>query len=256
MKNIKVLAINSFAVHGTASLKATTSILGSKVLPVPSVILNGLTNMPHVQKYGLAFAELLEGTFKLVVHRNQKLIVYIGYLGAVEQVDVILDLLEIYRDNIQLILTDPICGDHGRTYVAAEVISRWPDLIRISDFAFPNLTELKLITNHPASDSQDIEIYLEEFRNLFPDTGLITTSISFDAAETGVILRRGARRFHYSHELLSKSFGGTGDAFVTYFILYYVYHTMSLENALRSAAEKVKERISISIQEDADELLV
>jgi pyridoxine kinase len=256
MNNIKVLAINSFAVHGMASLKATISILGSRVLPVPSVILNGLTNMPYVQKQGLAFRELLEGTFTLAVHRNQKLIVYIGYLGSAEQVDVILDLVEKHKANIDLILVDPISGDHGKMYVPTDIMLRWPELIRVSDFAFPNLTELKLITGHSATDNQALEIYFDKFSALFPKTGLIATSIAFSATESGIMMRHQLKRFHYSHALLPKSFGGTGDAFVTYFILYYMYHSMSLENALRSAAEKIKEMISISIQEDADELLV
>src|SRR5690606_24573830 len=99
MKQTKILAINSFAVHGMASLKTIISILGSKVLPVPSVVLNGLTNMPHVQKHLLPFRELLEGSFKLVAERKQQVILYVGYLGSPDQVDVILDMIRHYRSH-------------------------------------------------------------------------------------------------------------------------------------------------------------
>jgi len=256
MSIVKVLAINSFAVHGTASLKATISILGSKILPVPSVMLNGLTNMPFVQRHTPAFRELLEGTFKLVVHRNQKVILYIGYLGSSDQVDIILDLIGVYREYIQLILTDPISGDHGRTYVPDEIIMRWPDLIRISDFVFPNLTELKLITGYAAIDDQNIDVYLESFQKQFPTTGLIVTSITSDETKIGILLRHAQKKFQYSHQLLPQSFGGTGDTFLSYFILYYFFDALSIENAVRSAAEKTLERILFSIQEGADELLV
>lgn len=212
--------------------------------------------MPFVQKHIPAFEELLEGTFKLIVHRNQKIILYIGYLGSAQQADIILRLVATYRDYIQLILTDPISGDHGRTYVPEEIIAKWPELIRISDFVFPNLTELKLITGHAASDEQNLETYLDVFKTLFPKTGLIVTSITSDTTNIGVMLRHEERKFQYSHPLLSQSFGGTGDAFLSYFILYHFYDSLSIENALRSASEKILERIAFSIQEKADELLV
>jgi len=256
MTNLKVLVINSYAIHGTASLKAATAILGSRVLPVPSVMLNGLTNMPYVQKQSVPFKELLEGTFKLIVHRNQKIVLYIGYLGNPDQVDLILKVTAQYRDYIQTIITDPISGDHGRSYVSEGIIRRWPELVRISDLTFPNLTELKLLTGYPANDDQSSDVYLKYFKNLFPSTRLVVTSMTSDTTNIGVLYQYQDRKFRYNHSLLPQNFGGTGDAFVSYFILFYFFDRSGVENALRDAAEKIHERILYSIRAASDELLV
>jgi len=256
MPTLKVLIINSYAVHGTASLKAATAILGSRALPVPSVMLNGLTNMPYVQKQPTPFKELLEGTFRLIVHRNQKVILCIGYLGNPDQVDLILEMIAQYRDYIQTIITDPISGDHGHSYVPEDIIRRWPELVRISDFTFPNLTELRLLTGYPPNDSQSPDVYLESFEKLFPATRLVVTSIAPDTTSIGILYRHRHQSFRYNHQELPQHFGGTGDAFVSYFILFYFFDRSGVENALRDAAEKIHERILYSIRAASDELLV
>ena len=154
MKTPYILAISSFAVHGTASLKTFITILGEKILPVPSLVLNGLTNMALVKKLDIPFKELLEGTFELAVNRDLDLILYIGYLGKAEHADVILEMIDTYRSHIKMIITDPVCGDHGRAYVPEEVIAKWPSIIGISDMVFPNITELKILTGHQPGDNR------------------------------------------------------------------------------------------------------
>ena len=161
MKQPYVLAISSFAVHGTASLKTFITVLGGKILPVPSLVLNGLTNMAIIKKLEIPFKELLQSSFDLAVYRQMDLILYIGYLGNAEQADIILEMINTYRSHIKTIITDPVCGDHGRAYVPAEVIAKWPALIRVSDMVFPNVTELKILTGNPPDGNQNAETYIE-----------------------------------------------------------------------------------------------
>ena len=156
MKTPHILAISSFAVHGTASLKTFITILGEKILPVPSLMLNGLTNMALVKKLDIHFKELLESSFDLAINRGLDIILYIGYLGKAEHADIILEMVGTYRSHIKMIITDPVCGDHGRAYVPAEVIAKWPGIIDVSDIVFPNITEIKILTGHQAADKGDI----------------------------------------------------------------------------------------------------
>lgn len=256
MNDLKVMAINSFPVHGMAGLKASMRILGSRVLPVPSVVLNGLTNMPYVRKHFLDFKELLYGSFRLVEHRNQKVILSIGYLGLPEQVDAILEVIESYRSCIQLILTDPISGDHGKAYIPDDIIVRWPELVGLSDFVFPNLTELRLISGFAAGDTQHTDVYLNHFKNKYPATGLIVTSFKTDENDMGVLFHQGDNHFHYSHPYLPKYYGGTGDAFMAYFILFHFYQLMPVEIALQQASKEIQEKISMSKVVNSDELLI
>lgn len=255
MKTPYTLAISSFAVHGTASLKTFITILADKILPVPSLMLNGLTNMPLVKKLDIPFKELLQGTFELAVNRDLDLILYIGYLGKAEQADVILEMIGTYRSHIKVIITDPVCGDHGRVYVPEEIIARWPRIISLSDMVFPNLTEIKILTGHQPDDNEAAETYIQQFKELYPKAQLIITSIINDDKSIG-IRSYGGENYSYSHPMLPKNYGGSGDAFLALFILNRFYKQMSFTDALKMAADQTHNMIKNSIERGSDDLIL
>lgn len=249
-----VLAISSFAVHGTASLKTLTSLLEEKILPVPSLLLNGLTNMSLIKKFEPPFEELLRGTFELAVNRDIELILYISYLGNASQADVILEMITTYRDHIKTIITDPVCGDHGRTYVPADVIEKWPHLIRESDLVFPNITELKILTGNQPGDDGSIDIYADQFIKMFPQPKLVITSIPGE--NTIGVSAHGKEPFSHHHALLAKNYGGTGDAFLGLFILNHYYKKVSFNDSLKAAAEQTYLLIKNSIEKNSNDLIL
>jgi len=255
LKTPYTLAISSFAVHGTASLKTFITILGEKVLPVPSLLLNGLTNMSLVKKLDIPFKELLQSSFDLAVSRDMDLILYIGYLGNAEQADIILEMINTYRTHIKTIITDPVCGDHGRVYVPDEVIAQWPHIINLSDMVFPNLTEIKILTGNKPDDNEDAGIYTEQFKELFPKTQLVVTSIKTGEESIG-FQYHGEEPFSYSHKLLPKNFGGSGDAFLALFILNHFYKKLSIDAALKLAADQTYQIIKNSIDKGSDDLVL
>lgn len=255
MESLKVLAVGSFAVHGTASLKAMTKVLGSRVLPVPSVVLSGLTNMKSVTKLDVPFEKLLTEVFELSVHRGHRLILYIGYLGKPEQADILTELIARYRPHIECIVTDPVCGDHGRMYVPVTIAEKWPALIRLSDMVFPNLSEIKILTGHDPAAQGDAGAYISEFIGLYPNAELIVTSMLLSAEEIGIELY-GERRFSFYHPYLSRNFGGSGDTFLALFLLHFFYQKKTKEAALMEAAQQTAAYIAQSIAAGADELVM
>jgi len=255
MKTPHTLAISSFAVNGTASLKTFIAVLGERILPVPSIILNGLTNMSLVKKFDSPFRELLQSSFELAVNRDLDLILYIGYLGKAEQAEIILEMIGKYRKNIKTIITDPVCGDHGRAYVPDEIIAQWPQIIGLSDMVFPNLTEIKMLTGNPPGDDQASHVYIEEFKKRFPRPLLVLTSVQPDEDNIGLEVH-GATSFSYFNDKLSKNYGGSGDAFVSLFILNRFYKQMDLNVALKVAADKTYQLIKNSIKNGSDDLLL
>jgi pyridoxine kinase len=255
MKQSYVLAISSYAVHGTASLKTLITLLGDKILPVPSIMLNGLTNMQLVRKFETPFAELLTGTFELAENRGLELILYIGYLGKADQADIILTLLGTYKSLIKTVIIDPVCGDHGRKYVPDEVIAQWPKLIRIADLAFPNLTELKILTGNKPDDSLTTEPYAEQFARLYPKTKLVLTSVTPTPDTIGIAVY-GDEAYNYALNLLPKNYGGSGDAFLSLFILNHYYKNLTFNDALKLAADQTYQMIKNSIEKGSDDLLL
>jgi len=249
-----VLAIGSFAVHGTASLKTFITILGEKVLPVPSLLLNGLTNMSLVKKFEPPFRDLLQSTLDLAVSRNLELILYTGYLGSAEQAGIIIEMINAYRSVIKTIITDPVCGDHGRTYVPQEVIERWPEIIRLADLVFPNFTELKLLTGNSLDANDAVETYAEQFKLLYPSLKLVVTSI-IEAEKIGFETFYD-EALKYLHELLPKNYGGSGDAFLALFILNHFYKKIPFNEALRLAADQTYAMIKNSIEKGSSDLVL
>lgn len=249
-----VLAVGSFAVHGTASLKTFISVLADKVLPVPSLLLNGLTNMALVRKFEPPFRELLESTFELAENRELNLILYIGYLGNAEQADVILEMIDIYRGSIKTIITDPVCGDHGRIYVPMEVVGRWPAIIGRSDIVFPNVTELKLLTGFSPGSEVMVDECAARLSAKYPGTKLVVTSVT-DSSKTG-IRSFGDEPFEQMNDLLPRNYGGSGDAFVARFILNHFYKQMPFNQALAQATDHTYNLIKNSIEKQSGDLIL
>jgi pyridoxal/pyridoxine/pyridoxamine kinase len=218
-------------------------------------MLNGLTNMSLVKKFDTPFRELLEGTFELAANRSLELILYTGYLGKAEQADIILEMIQKYRSLIRFIITDPVCGDHGRTYVPQDVIEKWPKLIAASDMAFPNVTELRLLTGNPPDSDADVEACSEKFRQLYPGVQLVVTSIHDEESRIG-FRAFGEESFSYSHPVLPRNYGGSGDAFLVLFLLNYFYKQRSINDALKLAADQTRRIIKNSIDRNSDDLLL
>jgi len=254
MKKLYTLAISSFAVNGTASLKTFIKILGDNILPIPSLMLNGLTNMSFVRKFEVPFEELLRSSVELALSRDAELILYIGYLGNPNQAEIICDVIDSYQSRIKTILSDPVCGDHGRTYVSKEVIEAWPKLISKSSIVFPNVTELKILTNHGANDPIPVEDCVAIFKDNYPTTKLVVTSLSQGNNNSGVAMF-GEDTIYYGHQIISKNYGGTGDALVSQFILNHFYKSMSFNEALKLATHQTYEMVKNSFEAGSDDLM-
>lgn len=250
---MKVLTIHSFAVHGTASLKAILSILGTRVLPVPSLYLTGLTNIPGHEATQVEFERLLKGSLKLAKDRGEDILLYIGYLGSQGQVNIILEAIQPYRDIIKHILVDPVSGDHGRAYVPESVIEAWPKLLEIADWAFPNFTEVGL---YAQSDHDKVEDILGDFHRRFPQLSFIATSVPDDENRLRLHLHAQKDVRDFCHEKLMPHFGGTGDVFVSWFIRFYFFDQMPVGESLKQAADKTVESIRRAIELGSADLVL
>ncbi|MEL6191281.1 MAG: bifunctional hydroxymethylpyrimidine kinase/phosphomethylpyrimidine kinase [Bacteroidota bacterium] len=253
--NLKVLCVHSYAVHRTASSKAALSLLGSHLLPVPSLMLSGLTNLDAVFKFEIPFEELLKATFRHAQQFNQRLILFIGYLGKPEQVDILLECIEEHKHIIDHILVDPVSGDHDRRYVPEEIIQAWPKLLSIADWSTPNLTEVKLLSGLSTEEDHTEQAFITAFRDRFPNLSTIITSLSGDG-QIGISVTHRDSSFTHWHEKLSQNFGGTGDVFSSQFIRYFFLQKMGLDESVEKAAEDTLAIVKSSIEAESKELLI
>jgi len=250
------MAISSFAVHGTASLKTFTRILGSKILPIPTILLNGLTNMQMVKKFEPPFRDLLISSLELAENRKLELILYIGYIGQSHQVDTLLEFIPRYKKLFKTILVDPICGDHSRAYISPSILERLPELIHLADISFPNLTEMKLLSGFDADGKESPLSYMTAYKEKFGFKPFVITSLPFNDIETGFLYFDGKEEFSYKHAKLGANFGGSGDAFLASFLDLHFYQGKEIREALKESAERTKAWIENSIALGTQDLYI
>jgi pyridoxine kinase len=249
-----VLAISSLPANGNAGLKMLMSVLGTKLIPVPSLVLSGIGSIAGFKKFPVPFAELLGSSLELAHQRGEKLLLYVGYLMDAQQIEVIREQVEKYRDMIGTILVDPVCGDHGRAYVPMPIIEQWPRLLEVADLAFPNLTEVYLLGGNQAPfDQAYAEEYLLKFRERFPALRFVVTSLEQGGNRIVNRFFNDQDIFQSASQMIPVRYGGTGDAFVAYYVRFRYFEAYSEAQALNMATTKLETAISASFARgDAD----
>jgi pyridoxine kinase len=256
MKPIKILAINSLPTNGNAGLKMVLPILGTQAIPVPSLLLSGIGNMAGHQRFPLPFADLLDSTLTLARQQQQPMAVFVGYLADAGQAALIADAIARYRDLIQFVLIDPVCGDNGRAYVPAAVIESWHSLLTVADLALPNLTEAALLSGWAgAFESVDSERIISKFRERYPHLTTVVTGIVADRTVTNRWLH-GDGTTDFSNLYYPTYFSGTGDAFGSLLIRFHCLDGLPLPAAIARAGQVLEQRIEQSIAAGRSELVL
>lgn len=255
MKIRKILAINSFPANGNAGLKMAMTVLGTRVLPVPTLLLSGIGNMPGHQRYLVPFAELLESTLTMARQNDYELIVYVGYLGSADQAGIIAETLTRFADLVTFVLIDPVCGDNGKPYTSEAIIDSWHHLLPVADLALPNLTEIALLTNTAQPiDLTDPEPYLGAFRRKYPDLDCIVTGIvTGDKIANRWLTADSVTNF--AHTYYPHYFSGTGDTFASLFIRYRFLEDLSVADAIEQAGLTLEQLIASSVRAGSRELI-
>ncbi len=234
----KILAISSFPTIGDVGLKNMIPILGSEIIPVPTLILNGLGNMQDVQRYKVDFESILFGSFKMAVQENYRLIVYVGYLDCADQIPIITRALKVYKESIISVLIDPVCGDHGKIYVSQDIIDQMPNLLEFADWTIPNLTELEQLTGIPFSKGIEKAMYVMAER--WNRINIIVTGIVEGDIVSNYLLLNG-ELFITEHTYQNGEQSGTGDLFAALFLyLHFLKNTSPLE-AVNQSGEIISE---------------
>jgi len=230
------------------------SILGTRILPVPSLYLSGLTNIPGFVKTELAFEELFFSSLDIARKRKEVLILYVGYLGNAQQSELILQGLSEYEDIIQKVLVDPVSGDHGKLYVPQEVLDAWPKLLERADWAFPNFTELCLLTGAELDQASSQEA-LHTFHHRFPNLSFVATSLPAEN-QIKLGLMHEEEMTLFQHKRLETHYGGTGDVFAAYFLFFSFLRKMPHDKAMEKAAMETLRIIERSQAAQSPDLLI
>ena len=144
--------------------------------------------------------------------------VLVGYLGSVEAICMVENLLSRLVAPGGLVIIDPAMADHGKLYAGFDesYVAAMKRLCGRADILIPNLTEAALLT-----DSVYQSVINEDYVNTLIDkigvSNVILTGVGYEEGSTGVLVKNGQELTHYVHRKVGGNCHGTGDIFAACF---------------------------------------
>lgn len=246
----KIAMINDLSGYGRCSLTVAIPILAAMKIqccPVPTAILSNHTAFPvfffddytdKMEAYADKWVEL-GLTFDGIVT---------GFLGSVEQIDIVLRIVEKLRQDGTQVIVDPIMGDDGVFYATytREMCEEMKRLVCLGDVVTPNLTEACFLTDTPYKENGWTRKELLNMAMMLRMMGaksVVITGVREGGYYTNVILDRCSSDAEF---LRIKRTGvdrpGTGDVFSSV-TAGSVISGESLKTAVQRASRFVKECI-------------
>ena len=257
----KVLAIHDISCLGRCSLTAAIpiiSVAGAEVIPLPTAVLSTHTGgFTH-----FTFRDLTEDMRPIAEHWKMlgyKFdVIYTGYLGSPEQVDIVKDILRDLSTPETLIVVDPVMADAGKYYslITPDFLIGMRELCEMADIITPNLTEAAFLLGTEYKETYSEEETAVLLRNLSKKLGakkIVLSGISSGENTIGAAAYD-ASTDETSYALAEKIDGfyhGTGDTFASALIAALTRNA-KIEDATRVAVEYTLACIRRTYEEGTD----
>lgn len=217
----RILTIQDISCVGQCSMTVAMPILsacGQETCILPTAVLS-----THTGGFGKPVViHLADRCRQMWRHWYQQGITFdavlIGYLGSLEAVAMVQELLDVMVAPGGLVILDPVMGDHGRLYSGFDenYVEAMKGLCSRADILIPNVTEAALLTGVEYTEVIDIG-YVNDIADRIGVSRMVLTGIGFGSDETGIFLKDGSRRIHLPHRRVGGSCHGTGDIFAACF---------------------------------------
>lgn len=145
--------------------------------------------------------------------------IYTGYLGSKEQINIVSDFFDSFKESDTKIIVDPVLGDNGRFYTGfdTDYAIEMKKLAGKADIIVPNLTETAFLLNIPYKETyteKEVEALLVRLCELGCSTAVITGIRYQNKLQGAVAYDSESGRFYSSFaKHIDRSFHGTGDIF-------------------------------------------
>ena len=189
----RVAAIHDLSGFGKCSLTVALPILsaaGIETSALPTAILS--THTGGISGY--TYHDLTEDMRPVMKHWKSLDIkfdaIYTGFLGSFEQLDIVREFFDAFRQEDNLILVDPVMGDNGELYTVftREFAAGMRMLCQKADIIVPNLTEAALLLDEPFHPGPYTHAYIESLLRKLGALGpqkVVLTGVYFKEDELG-----------------------------------------------------------------------
>lgn len=238
-------AIHDISGLGKCSLTAALPVLsaaGVSVGVLPTAVLSTQTGGLNEYTYRDLTADMIpfmDHWKKLSVKFDA---VYSGFLGSVQQADIVREFVKLFSHDDTLFLCDPAMADNGKLYdtFSEDFIAAMKKLCMCADIIVPNFTEAAMLLGQdyvePPYTEEYVNNLLESLADIFPARYIVLTGVDFDDKSVG------AASFDTKNKIISYAlkpriegmFHSTGDLFASS-LLGGILNGMSVRKACEVA---------------------
>ena len=247
----RIVTIQDISCVGKCSLTVALPIIsamGIETAVIPTAVLS-----THTAFKNFTYRDLTGDLPKIAKHWKQEKFnfdgIYTGYLGSIEQIDILKEFFKQFKTPDNFIFIDPVMADNGKLYAGfdANFVKEMKKLCKMADIIVPNLTEASYMLEKEYIEiysEQEIKDILIELSNLGPKY-VVLTGVSFKDNKLGVMSynKETNEFFTYFKEKIPAKYHGTGDIFAST-LVGAITNNNTLEEGLKIAVDYVWETIN------------
>ncbi|MCF0241264.1 MAG: pyridoxamine kinase [Treponema sp.] len=260
----RIVTIQDISGLGKCSLTVALpliSAMGIECAVLPTAVLS-----THTAFQGFNFRDLTSDIQKIADHWKSKQIhfdaIYTGYLGSIEQIDLVSKFIDDFSDRGALTIVDPCMADNGVLYkgFTKEFAARMGELCTKANIITPNLTEACFLLNIPYIPEGYDEGYIKNIAVRLSELGakkIILKDIVFsDTSEKNKTNKEKIGNLCYDsetenftwyfHKKMQENFHGTGDIFASV-LTGGIMRGLPVEKAMKLSADFVAESIKATL---------
>ena len=222
----RVAAIHDISCFGKCSLTVALPVIsaaGIECAAIPTAVLS-----THTGGFsGYTFRDLTEDIIPVANHWKKENLhfdaVYTGYLGSVEQIDIVCKAIDTFGDTDTTLIVDPVMADHGRLYggFPENFPKEMTRLCAKADIITPNITEAAFMTGMPYCEAPHSKDYIEKLidgLHKITNGKIVLTGVCFNSDEIGVAISDENHTEYIFTPRINAAYHGTGDVFASAFV--------------------------------------
>lgn len=220
----RVACIHDISGIGKCSLTAAIPIIsaaGIEAAAMPTAVLS--THTGNIK--GFTYRDLTEDLVPFASHWKSLGIkfdgIYSGFLGSIEQVDIVCSFIDEFRSDNTVVVVDPAMADGGKMYTTFddEFAKEMILLCKKADIIVPNLTEAAFLLGEEYVEPPYSKEYIENIMHRLLEFGpskVVLTGVAFKDDEIGcAVCEKGGEVFYRFSEKYPGIYYGTGDIFAS-----------------------------------------
>ena len=217
----RVLTVQDISCLGKCSLTIALPVISA--MGVETVILPTAVLSTHTMFKNFTVKDLSDQITPITNHWKSENVefdaIYTGYLGTVEEIELMKELFKDFKKDGSFVFVDPVMADNGKLYPAFndEYVKKNAELCASADIIVPNITEAAFMTGTEYREEYG-EDYVKTLLKRLNDLGAkvsVLTGVSLSKGKTGVYGydREKNEYFTYQNDLVDAKYHGTGDLF-------------------------------------------